>query len=118
MRREDTALCEDVNDALADMVETGAWRRAVRANLGTSWSLPTRTLTPPTLRDCPAPRTPSPSASVAMMADAASTSTAVEQASTHCGPKRAASRDAVCTPRTTPRELTANSRPYCCASKP
>ncbi len=63
MRREDTALCEDVNDALADMVETGAWRRAVRANLGTSWSLPTRTLAPPTLRDCPAPRTPSAGAS-------------------------------------------------------
>ena len=34
MRREDTALCEYVSDALADMVETGAWKRAVTDNLG------------------------------------------------------------------------------------
>lgn len=37
---------------------------------------------------------------------------------THCGPKRAASREAVCTPATTPSEFTANSRPYCWASSP
>lgn len=61
MRREDTDLCEDVSDALEDMVETGAWRRAVRDNLGSSWSVPRRTLTPPTLQDCPAPRGPSTS---------------------------------------------------------
>ena len=53
-----------------------------------------------------------------MIAAEARTSVAVENASTHCGPKRAASRDAVCTPSTTPSELTANSIPYCCASKP
>ena len=56
MRRDDTDLCEDVNDALADMVETGAWKRAVRSNLGTSSTLPRRTLTPPKLQACPEPR--------------------------------------------------------------
>lgn len=59
MRREDTALCEDVSDALADMVETGAWQRAVTDNLGPARSLPRGTATPPPLVDCPTPRGPS-----------------------------------------------------------
>lgn len=58
MRREDTALCEDVSDALEDMVETGAWRRSVRDNLGTKAQLGTRTSTPPKLAACPEPRAP------------------------------------------------------------
>ena len=37
----------------------------------------------------------------AMIADAATNSTAVDTAITHCGPKRAARRDATCTPSTT-----------------
>jgi hypothetical protein len=53
-----------------------------------------------------------------MIAIAASTSTPVDTDSTHCGPKRAASRAATCTPTTRPRELAANSNPYCWASKP
>ena len=59
MRREDTALCEDVSSALADMVETGEWQRAVTDNLGPARSLPRGTATPPPLVDCPAPRGPS-----------------------------------------------------------
>ena len=43
-------------DQVADMVETGAWKRAVRSNLGTSSTLPRRTLTPPKLQACPEPR--------------------------------------------------------------
>lgn len=61
MRREDTALCEDVHDALADMVETGEWQRSVRDNLGTRKQIGKRTTTPPKLAPCPAPRTSSTS---------------------------------------------------------
>jgi len=46
------------------------------------------------------------------------TSTDVDHAITHWGPKRAASREALCTPTTIPSEFTANSNPYCCGLKP
>ena len=64
------------------------------------------------------PHSPHPSWSVTMMATDATTRTDVETANTHCGPKRAARREANCTPTTTPSEFAANRRPYCCASKP
>lgn len=63
MRPTDTALCEDVSDALADMIKTGAWKRAVHDNLGTSTTLTKRTLSPPKLKPCPPPPTPTPSTS-------------------------------------------------------
>lgn len=63
MRRTDSALCEDVSDALADMVKSGAWKRAVHDNLGTGRTLSKRTLTPPKLRACPPPRTSTSSTS-------------------------------------------------------
>lgn len=54
MRPADTALCEDVSAALEDMVDSGAWKKAVRTNLATS-TLPSSTLRPPKLQDCPDP---------------------------------------------------------------
>lgn len=54
MRPADSALCEDVSAALEDMVDSGAWKKAVRSNLATSM-LPTSTLRPPKLQDCPPP---------------------------------------------------------------
>ena len=63
MRREDTAMCEDVHDALAAMVEDGAWKRSVRDNLGTVKQIGKRTATPPKLQACPEPRPASTSSS-------------------------------------------------------
>lgn len=56
MRRADVDLCKDVSAALAKMVQSGAWKRAVRDNLGDSSAVGARTLTPPKPRPCPAPR--------------------------------------------------------------
>lgn len=57
VRRDQTALCQDVRDALADMVETGAWTRAVTDNLGSPAVAGRRTHTPPKLQACPRVRT-------------------------------------------------------------
>lgn len=63
MRREDTDLCQDVRAALADMVDTGAWKRSVRENLGPTKAIGKRTATPPQLKACPPPRPSSSSTS-------------------------------------------------------
>lgn len=52
MRRGNKKLCDKVDAALALMVSSGAWKRAVEANLGPSGFVPNPATNPPKLDPC------------------------------------------------------------------